>query len=261
MQIRIVFKAAVQRHSGAQAGFHDLIGHIPAGGDDEEGAAKGEEVIAEYVDAVAGVDALGGGLREALHHRVDDGGGVAGGEAAGQTGEGAGDAGERMTAAGVEHKGRHRHEYHIGGVGHDVAQDGNEDDGRSEAGLRDDAEQALEQHVQEAGTLHDADAQSGHDGHAQRGEVHEVLHRRDHELEQVLGAEHIQHTDGFAGAGMLVVERHEGKREGKDAGYHQRIDEEHGDVGQFVARGFHSVQEAVEGTARLLGVRRHRGLL
>jgi hypothetical protein len=58
---------------------------------------------------------------------------------------------------------------------------------------------------------------------------------------------------------MLVIKRHEGKGKGKDAGYHQRIDEEHGNVGQFVARGFHSIQETVESTARLLDVRRHRG--
>ena len=257
LEVGVVLEAIVQRHGGAQAGLHDLVGHVPAGGDDEEGTAKGEEVVAQHVDGVGSVKALRGGLREALHHRVDDGGGVAGREAASQTGEGAGDTGQRMTAAGVEHEGRNRHEHHVRGVGHHMAEDGNENDGRGEAGTGDDAQQALEQHMQEAGTFHDADAERSHDGHAQRGEVHEILDRRDHELEQVLGAEHIQHADGLAGAGMLVVEGHEGKGEGQDAGYHQRVDEQHGDVGKFVACGFHSVQEAVERAAGLLDVRRH----
>ena len=93
------------------------------------------------------------------------------------------------------------------------------------------------------------------------GEVHEVLHGRNHELEQILGAEHVQHADGLSGAGVLVVERHEGKGEGQDAGDHQRIDEEHGDVGQLVTGGLHSVQEAVQSAAGLLSVRRHGGLL
>ena len=261
LEFGVVFEALVEGHGGAQAGFNDLVGHVPAGTKHEEGTAKGEEVVAEHVHGVGSVDALGGGLREALHHGVDDGGGVAGGEATGEAGEGAGDTGEGMAAAGVEHQGRHGHEHHVSGVRHHMAEDGDENDGGGQAGLGDDAEQTLEQHMQEAGAFHDADAEGSHDGHAQRGEVHEVLHGRNHELEQVLGAEHIQHADGFAGAGVLVVERHERQGKGQDTGNHQCIDEKHGDVGQLVTGGLHSVQEAVQSAARLLSVRRHGGSL
>jgi len=138
-----------------------------------------------------------------------------------------------------------------------VAEDGNKDDGRSQAGLRNDAEQTLEKHVQEARAFHDANAKSSHYGHAQRGEVHEVLNGRYHELEQILGAEHVQYADGLAGTGVFIIKRHEGKGKGQDAGNHQGINKKHGDVRQFVACGFHGVQEAVERAAGLLDVRRH----
>lgn len=94
-EVGIVLEALVERHRGPEARLDDLVGHVPAGGDHEEGAAEREEVVAEHVHRVGRIERLGGGLGEGLHDGVDHGRRVGGREAARETGERAGHAREQ----------------------------------------------------------------------------------------------------------------------------------------------------------------------
>ena len=252
-EVGIVLEALVERHRGPEARLDDLVGHVPAGGDHEEGAAEREEVVAEHVHRVGRIERLGGGLGEGLHDGVDHRRRVGGREAARETGERAGHARERMTARTIEHQGCKRHEDHVHRVARHMAEDRDDHDGRRERGARDVAHQLSEKRVDEARSLGDADAERRHERDAQRREAHEVLHGIHDQIKQVRGGEHVRHGDHGTRGRMPVVERDVGERERDHERDHERPNEEHRDVRQLVACRLNGVEEAVEASCSLRG--------